>query len=92
MRYDYNVTRDLPAANSKNPHYRMVSGVANIRQNIAAGPLAQSVIYVAEVTSGQLVAYGVPWVSGRANGMVPVTSTLVPLDRWQYRTTPVRNP
>jgi hypothetical protein len=70
----------------------MVSGVANIRQNVAAGQMARSVVYVAEVTSGQLVAYGAPWVQGRASAMVPFKGTLIPLDRWQYRTTAIRNP
>jgi hypothetical protein len=90
--FEYNVIRDLPAPNTKNPHYRIVSGFANIRQSVQAGQVARSVIYVAEVTSGQLVAYGVPWVSGRANGAIPVQTTLIPLDRWQFRTTPIRNP
>ncbi len=90
--FEYNVLRDLPAPTSKNPQYRIVSGFANIRQNVAAGQLASSVVYVAEVTTGQMVAYGIPWQSGRASGVVPVKAALVPLDRWQFRTTPIRNP
>jgi hypothetical protein len=86
----YNVVRDLPTSNNKNPHYRIVSGVADIRQAVQAGQLARCVIYVAEVNSGQLVAYGVPWTPGRANNTVPYTGTLIPLDRWQYRTTAIR--
>lgn len=90
-RYEYNVQRDLALGEIKNPQFRIVSGYANIRQNVAAGQVGNSVIYVAEMSSGQLVAYGVPWVSGRASGMMPVTTTLIPLDKWQFRTTAIRD-
>jgi hypothetical protein len=90
--FEYNVMRDLPTPNIKNPHYRIVSGNANMRQNVAAGPVAHSVIYVAEVTSGQMVAYTVPWVNARASAVVPLRAAVIPLDRWQFRTAPSRNP
>jgi hypothetical protein len=90
--FEYNVVQDFPATNTKNPHYRMVTGITNIRQVVAAGQLGSAVVYVAEVTSGQLVVYGVPWVSGRASSPIPFKGTLVPLDRWPYRTTAIRNP
>lgn len=89
--FEYNVVRDFPAGHSKNPSYRIVSGVANIRQIVTAGQLARVVIYVAEAASGQIVAYGIPWLPGRAAAVVPYKGTLIPLDRWQYRTTPVRD-
>ncbi len=90
--FEYNVLHDLPTPTTKNPHYRIVSGVANIRQNVQAGQMARSVLYVAEVTSGQMVVYGVPWVPGRGNSMIQVKTTLIPLDKWQFRTTAIRNP
>lgn len=89
--FEYNVVHDFPGPNAKNPHYRIVSGVADIRQVITAGQLARAVIYVAEAASGQIVAYGVPWLPGRASAVVPYKGTLIPLDRWQYRTTAVRD-
>jgi hypothetical protein len=90
--FEYNVARDLPAANTKTPHYRIVSGMANVRANVVAGQLARSVIYVTEVTTGQLVVYGIPWVPGRASAPMRIEATLIPLDRWQFRTTAIRNP
>lgn len=90
--FDYNVLGDLPATGAKNGRYRMVSGVASIRQNVAAGQMARSVIYVAEVSTGQVMAYGIPWVRGRASSLVPFKGKLVLLDRWQFRTTAIRNP
>lgn len=89
--FEYNVVGDFQGQHVKNPHYRIVSGVANIRQVVTAGQLARSVIYVAESASGQVVAYGVPWLPGRAAAVVPYKGTLLPLDRWQYRTTAVRD-
>jgi hypothetical protein len=88
--FEYDVTQDLPTT-SKNPQYRIVTGITNIRQVVAAGQLASTVIYVAEATSGQLMAYGVPWVTGRSSSPVLLREPLVPLARWQFRTAAVRD-
>jgi hypothetical protein len=90
--FDYNVLGDLPAPQGKGGNYRIVSGVAAIRQNVAAGQMARSVVYVAEISTGQIVAYGVPWVPGRASSLVPFKGTLIPLDKWQFREVAIRNP
>lgn len=89
--YEYNVARDLRVAGSKNPQYRMVTGMTNIRQVVAAGQLGRTVLYVAEANSGQVMAYGVPWVTGRHSSPIPLRQTLIPLDRWQFRTTAIRD-
>jgi hypothetical protein len=88
--YDYNVSRDLPAVGAKNPQYRIVTGVTSIRQVVAVGQLGRTVIYVADATSGQIMAYGVPWVTGRHSSPVPLRESFIPLDRWQFRTAAVR--
>jgi len=88
--YEHNVSRDLPVAASKNPSYRIVTGMTNIRQVVAAGQLGTTVLYVAEATSGQVVAYGVPWVTGRYTSPVPLREPLIFLDRWQFRTVAIR--
>jgi hypothetical protein len=89
--FEYNVARDFPGPASKNPRYRIVSGMADIRQVVTSGQLAKSVIYVAEDASGQVVAYGVPWLPGRGAAVTPYKGTLIPLDRWQYRTAAARD-
>jgi hypothetical protein len=89
--YEYNVSRDLQSTGTKNPRYRIVTGMTNIRQVVAAGQLGRTVIYVAEATSGQVMAYGVPWVTGRHSSPVPLRETFIPLDRWQFRTTAIRD-
>lgn len=88
--YEYNVTRDFGPAGTKNPQYRIVTGITNIRQVVAMGQLGRTVVYVAEATSGQVVAYGVPWVTGRHSSPAPLREPLIPLDRWQFRTTAIR--
>lgn len=88
--FEHNVARDLPAATSKNPQYRIVTGMTNIRQVVNAGQLGRTVIYVAETTSGLVVAYGVPWVSGRSTSPIRLKEPLVLLDRWQYRNIAIR--
>jgi hypothetical protein len=88
--YDYNVSRDLPVTGSKNAQYRMVTGYTNIRQVPAAGQLGRTVVYIAEATTGQVAAYGVPWVPGRYTSPIPLKLNLLLLDRWQFREVPVR--
>ena len=88
--YEYNVARDLPVTGSKNAQYRIVTGYTNIRQVPAAGQLGRTVVYVAEATTGQVAAYGVPWVAGRYTSPAPIRFNLILLDRWQFRTKPVR--
>jgi hypothetical protein len=89
--YEYNVARDLPGSGGKAPQYRLVTGITNIRQVVAAGQLGRTVLYVADATTGQVMAYGVPWVTGRHTSPVPLREPLLPLDRWRFRTTAIRN-
>ncbi len=88
--YDYNVSRDLPVGGIKNPQYRIVTGYTGVRQVVAAGQLGRTVVYVAEANTGQLAAYGVPWVAGRFTSPIPLRFNLQLLDRWQFRSTPVQ--
>ncbi len=54
------VATDLNVAKGRNPKYSLVTGISTFRPT-GAGKLGQCVIYVAEETSGNMVAYGVPW-------------------------------
>ena len=85
--YEYNVIKDFP--NSKNPRFLMVTGVADMRRGTL--PLGQTVIYVAEVSSGQVAAYGLPWVSGQQTATGILKGRIVPLDRMKFRTAAIRN-
>ncbi|MEN6405729.1 MAG: hypothetical protein ABFC77_04575 [Thermoguttaceae bacterium] len=60
--FETNVSTALNVDPQKNPKYMMVTGVTNLRR--AGGSRQQpssSMCYVAEVTSGKVVAYAVPW-------------------------------
>lgn len=89
--YEYNVSRDLPLPVGKTPQYRIVTGITNFRQIVSAGQLGRTAVYVAEKSTGQIVAYGVPWVAGRYTSPIPMRLPLEKLDHWQFRTTPIRD-
>jgi hypothetical protein len=57
-----NVSADMQIDPQKNPKFLMTTGVVNVRR--AGGTRLQpasSVLYVAEVTSGQVAAYNIRW-------------------------------
>jgi hypothetical protein len=57
-----NVLADLkfePGA-AKQPRFLLVSGMSNVRRS-QAGPLASSVLYVTDSSTGATAAYGIPW-------------------------------
>ncbi len=90
--YQHNVSKDFAGANGnpiKNPRYLMVSGFADLRRAVAV-PIGQGVIYIAEMNSGQLACYGLPWTPGRQAVAGNVQSEFVMLDRLKFRTTAIR--
>ncbi len=82
-RYAYpSVAKDFEAA--KNPKFLMVTGLGEIRQG-PSGRAAHCVLYVAEVTSGRVVAYGVPWDPSKVATPKGYLATVVPLDSFNAR-------
>lgn len=74
-----NVLADLgfePGA-AKQPRFLLVSGMSNVRRS-QAGPLASSVLYVTDSSTGATAAYGIPWTQQQAQK--GFTSELVLLD------------
>ncbi len=79
-RFTWNVAADLGVDPQKNPKYMMVTGVTSIRR--AGGSRAQpsnAACYVAEITTGKVAAYAIPWTqslyaAGQVQGgrLVPV--------------------
>jgi len=78
--YKHNVLGDLgfKAGQVKNPKFLLVSGGADMA---AAGslPLASSLLYVTDSSTGVTVAYGIPWNSQQA-APASVGTELLPLD------------
>jgi hypothetical protein len=64
------------------PQYAMSSGLAQIRAAPGVQPAA-SVIYVAELTSGQVGCYGIPFRLPNAKNPVPIT--LSKIDSFPFR-------
>jgi hypothetical protein len=74
--YRYNVLKDLQIDLAKNPHFLMVTGLADLRSTTSRGYGGSSVVYVAETTTGKAVAYAIPWDRSRWNTRVPTQDTL----------------
>jgi hypothetical protein len=90
-KYSYpSVAKDFEGA--KNPKFLMVTGIGELRKSYGPGArAAHCIIYVAEATSGRVVAYGVPWDSTKAASPKGFVGALVPLDAFNARDTAVRN-
>ena len=84
--YGFNVAAHLGVDPAKNPKYLMVTGSADMRRGMAGAQLSPSVVYVAEVTTGKVGAYAVPWSKAAySSGRVMPPHLLVPLAVTQFR-------
>jgi hypothetical protein len=90
--FGVNVATTLGVDITKNPRYLLVSGQANFRRGAGNQQLGGSVLYVAELSSGKVAAYGIPWTRAARNAQQPVQVPLTPLDVYQFRNVQVRNP
>lgn len=90
--FSYNILQDLGIDPGKNPRYLMVTGVIDLRRvggtNVRPGA---SVVYIAELTTGKIAAYAVPWSPDMHKRGTPFQGQLMPLDVAQFRTTAVRD-
>jgi len=75
------VAADLGVRAGK-PQYAMVSGLATIRATATAQPAA-SVIYVAELNTGTVGCYAIPFRLPNTKNLTPLR--LQPLDKYQFR-------
>jgi hypothetical protein len=81
-----NVSADLTIDPQKNPKYMMVTGMAGLRR--AGGTRVQpsnAVCYVAEVGSGKLAAYAVPWSPSQFSAGQMQTAPLVLVSATHFR-------
>lgn len=78
--FSANVNHDLGVDISKNPKYLMVTGNSIFRRGGGQVQPGNSVVYVAELTSGKVAAYAVPWSQAYANAGRQVHAPLVLLD------------
>ncbi len=88
--YTRNITMDLEIDPSKNPRYLMVTGLTDIRRGASRMSPSKAVVYVAEITSGIVAAYAIPWNADRhASGQI-FKGEIYLLDKTKFRTAVVR--
>lgn len=77
--YRHNVLADLgfQPGQAKDPRFLLVAGQADLRRG--RPPLAPTVLYVTDCSSGTTVAYGIPYNAPKTGGSVGLLP-LVPLD------------
>lgn len=92
IQYRYSVAQDFPLRQGKQPRFLMVAGLADFRQFTSNERLADGVIYISEESSGQVVAYGIPWnTQFVASTTGPQQRQFVPLDYAKTRFTNIRD-
>ena len=77
--YQHNVMKDLEIDASKSPKFLMVTGKLPIRPAGGTNQWAASVIYVAEVNSGKVAVYGMPFNKGAFNQSAGLKGQFTPL-------------
>jgi len=87
--FEYNIQRDFGA--TKSPKYLMVTGLVDLPRGRGNSQLGQSLIYIAEATSGQVYAYALPWNSSLHAAGKPQSGGFINLGGGSIRTTFVRD-
>jgi hypothetical protein len=81
-----NLFNDLGVDPAKNPSYMMTTGMVNLRGVAARVRPSVSVVYVAEVTTGKVGAYAIPWDKAvYATGRIMPPMPLQPLAATRFR-------
>ncbi len=83
--YTFNVASHLGIDPGKNPRYMMVTGNLSLRRGGSRMQAGRAVVYVAEVTSGKMGAYAIPWNPSLAAAGQTMTLSLVPVATYQFR-------
>ncbi|HUY32391.1 MAG TPA: hypothetical protein VMV69_06390 [Pirellulales bacterium] len=89
--FETNVIFDLGVDPAKNPRYLLVTGNAQLKKNLGPITPADSAVYVAELTSGKIAAYIVPWSQAMSNSRLPPSGRLMMVDTMKFRTAPIRD-
>ena len=81
-----NVAQDLGVEQSRHPKYMMVTGNSVFRRGGGQVQPGNGVVYVAELGSGKVAAYAVPWSQAYAIAGRQIRAPLVLLDIYPMRT------
>jgi hypothetical protein len=85
-----NIAADFGGA-GRGTGYLMVTGTVNMPRGLARFQYAQSIVYVADATTGQVAAYTIPWNSAAHNAGTPQYGEFQRLDVRAFRTAFVRD-
>lgn len=88
--YSYNVQQDF-GTKIKNPKYLMVTGIADLPRGNRNTQLGNSLIYIAEATTGQLYSYALPWNSSASAAGQPQVDEFIPMGGGSIRSTFIRD-
>ncbi len=89
--FQYNIANDFGGGQTKNPKYRMVTGVVNFLGTRGNVKIGRSIVYIAEEKTGVVAAYGIPWNEPIHQRNQPQTGTFVLLDLQPFRNVPIRD-
>ncbi|MBN2022595.1 MAG: hypothetical protein JW809_07350 [Pirellulales bacterium] len=87
--FQRNIIADLGVEPSK-ARYLMVTGLADIRRGGSTLRPSSCVVYVAEITTGQVAAYAIPWDAQRHAAGQVFNGDLIPIATTRFRTIAVR--
>lgn len=85
-----NILADFALEQGKKPSFLMVTGIADLARAPGGIRPASSLVYVAEVNTGVLCAYVIPWSPEAHAADKPVGAALIPWGMWKFRTAAVR--
>jgi hypothetical protein len=80
-----NVNADMGIDPAKNPRFMMLTGMADLRRAGSRLQTSRAVVYVAEVTSGKVAAYAIPWSASLQQGGQAAVQPLVPIATTRFR-------
>jgi len=83
--FEREIAADFQLQPGGNPRYVMVTGLTRLRRQPGNVQPGRSAIYVAELTSGLVAAYAVPWSQAASTSARPMKANLVRLDVKPFR-------
>jgi hypothetical protein len=84
--YTRNVAADLGLSTSSPPRFLLTTGTADLRRSGGkSASLSKSLVYVAELHSGKVAAYAIPWSSSQWNAGQTMRGQISLLDVGRFR-------
>jgi hypothetical protein len=84
--YTHNVASDLGLSPSHPPRFLLTTGTADLRRSGGkSASLSKSLVYVAELHSGKVAAYAIPWSSSQWNAGQTMRGQVTLLDVGRFR-------